>query len=68
MPCVDVHRAYADKFRLQPDKDVGARVVVLFVGTEYIPDLMEQTAKRIPVQPSRQKRIIWLAVHTTNSG
>ncbi|KAH7732252.1 metabotropic glutamate receptor 3-like protein [Aphelenchoides avenae] len=47
--------------KLQPDKDVGARVVVLFVGTEYIPDLMEQTAKRIPVQPSRQKRIIWLA-------
>uniref|UniRef100_A0AC35GRS0 G-protein coupled receptors family 3 profile domain-containing protein n=1 Tax=Panagrolaimus sp. PS1159 TaxID=55785 RepID=A0AC35GRS0_9BILA len=49
--------------KLQPDKKVGARVVVLFVGTEYIPDLMERTSERMRQEPNRRKnkRIIWLA-------
>ena len=50
-------------FRLQPDKRVGARVVVLFVGTEYIPDLMERTAERMKAVTTKKKpkKIIWLA-------
>ncbi|KAE9551725.1 hypothetical protein FO519_005058 [Halicephalobus sp. NKZ332] len=49
--------------KLQPDKKVGARVVVLFVGTEYIPDLMERTAERMKLATTRKKpkKIIWLA-------
>lgn len=51
---------------------MGARVVVLFVGTEYVPDLMQQTAERMqsfqrhPQSSSEfnyknepQKKIIW---------
>ncbi|KAI6218429.1 G-PROTEIN-RECEP-F3-4 domain-containing protein [Aphelenchoides besseyi] len=49
--------------KLQPDKDVGARVVVLFVGTEYIPQLMNETAHQMNLafNRRRQKQIIWLA-------
>lgn len=54
---------------------MGARVVVLFVGTEYVPDLMQQTSERMqsfqrhPQNPQSssefnyknepQKKIIW---------
>lgn len=60
-------------FRLQPDKEMGARVVVLFVGTEYIPSILQHTADRMQSLSPRfvhghrhhrdetQKRIIWLA-------
>ncbi|VDK43789.1 unnamed protein product [Anisakis simplex] len=48
--------------KLQPDKVVGARVVVLFVGTEYVPELMLQTAEQMQLNSNRQqKKIIWLA-------
>uniref|UniRef100_A0A1I8AVZ6 G_PROTEIN_RECEP_F3_4 domain-containing protein n=1 Tax=Steinernema glaseri TaxID=37863 RepID=A0A1I8AVZ6_9BILA len=49
--------------KLQPDKQVGARVVVLFVGTEYVPELMLQTAERMKLTAGtqEQKKIIWLA-------
>ncbi|VDK28151.1 unnamed protein product [Gongylonema pulchrum] len=48
--------------KLQPEKIVGARVVVLFVGTEYVPELMLQTSERMRLERlPRQKRIIWLA-------
>ncbi|KAK0397750.1 hypothetical protein QR680_002252 [Steinernema hermaphroditum] len=49
--------------KLQPDKQVGARVVVLFVGTEYVPELMLQTAERMKLKggTKEQKKIIWLA-------
>uniref|UniRef100_A0A914DR92 G-protein coupled receptors family 3 profile domain-containing protein n=1 Tax=Acrobeloides nanus TaxID=290746 RepID=A0A914DR92_9BILA len=48
--------------KLQPYKEVGARVVVLFVGSEYIPLLMEQVTERMPANKSKpQKKIIWLA-------
>ncbi|TMS37326.1 hypothetical protein L596_004279 [Steinernema carpocapsae] len=50
--------------KLQPDKQVGARVVVLFVGTEYVPDLMAITAERMQLKEQKnkeQKKIIWLA-------
>ncbi|CAD5222740.1 unnamed protein product [Bursaphelenchus xylophilus] len=47
--------------KLQPDKDVGARVVVLFVGTEYIPILMQTTANEIKQYGLNKKNIIWLA-------
>ncbi|KAI1732138.1 receptor family ligand binding region domain-containing protein [Ditylenchus destructor] len=58
--------------KLRPYKEVGARVVVLFVGTEYIPLLMEHTAERMQSLRTQsgeneeeddrnQKRIIWLA-------
>ncbi|CAG9539662.1 unnamed protein product [Cercopithifilaria johnstoni] len=48
--------------KLQPDKVVGARAVVLFVGTEYIPELMLQTFERMHLeQLPRRKKIIWLA-------
>uniref|UniRef100_A0A0N5AI31 G_PROTEIN_RECEP_F3_4 domain-containing protein n=1 Tax=Syphacia muris TaxID=451379 RepID=A0A0N5AI31_9BILA len=49
--------------KLQPDKEEGARVVVLFVGTEYIPELLLQTAKRMNLteKTRRRKKIIWLA-------
>ncbi|KAM3725965.1 putative metabotropic glutamate receptor [Dirofilaria immitis] len=48
--------------KLQPDKVVGARAVVLFVGTEYVPELMLQTFERMRSErlPHR-KKIIWLA-------
>uniref|UniRef100_A0A915PFX1 G-protein coupled receptors family 3 profile domain-containing protein n=1 Tax=Setaria digitata TaxID=48799 RepID=A0A915PFX1_9BILA len=48
--------------KLQPDKVVGARAVVLFVGTEYVPELMLQTFERMRLEqlPFR-KKIIWLA-------
>uniref|UniRef100_A0A0R3RTD3 G_PROTEIN_RECEP_F3_4 domain-containing protein n=1 Tax=Elaeophora elaphi TaxID=1147741 RepID=A0A0R3RTD3_9BILA len=48
--------------KLQPDKVVGARAVVLFVGTEYVPELMLQTFERMRLkQLPRRKKIIWLA-------
>lgn len=54
--------------RLQPDKEMGARVVVLFVGTEYIPFILQHTADRMQsLSPNlkhgdhEQKQIIWLA-------
>ncbi|KAI6239141.1 putative metabotropic glutamate receptor mgl-1 [Aphelenchoides fujianensis] len=49
--------------KLQPDKDVGARVVVLFVGTEYIPLLLNETAHQMNLSFGRRrtKQIIWLA-------
>lgn len=48
-------------YRLQPDKVVGARAVVLFVGTEYVPELMLQTFERMRLErSSRRKKIIWL--------
>lgn len=48
--------------KLQPDQDVGARVVVLFVGTEYIPILMEHTAEEMKKSANlKKKNIIWLA-------
>lgn len=54
--------------RLQPDKEMGARVVVLFVGTEYIPFILQHTADRMQsFAPGfkygnhEQKQIIWLA-------
>ncbi|KHN85912.1 putative metabotropic glutamate receptor mgl-1 [Toxocara canis] len=48
--------------KLQPDKVVGARVVVLFVGTEYVPELMLQTSERMNLDNGHQKKkIIWLA-------
>ncbi|KAI6177304.1 G-PROTEIN-RECEP-F3-4 domain-containing protein [Aphelenchoides bicaudatus] len=49
--------------KLQPDKEVGSRVVVLFVGTEYIPLLLEETARQLHLTHESQesKRIIWLA-------
>ncbi|VDN05716.1 unnamed protein product [Thelazia callipaeda] len=48
--------------KLQPDKMNGARVVVLFVATEYVPELMLQTFERMRLErlPHR-KKIIWLA-------
>ncbi|VDN53509.1 unnamed protein product, partial [Dracunculus medinensis] len=48
--------------KLQPDKTVGARVVVLFVGTEYVPELMFQTSVRMNLNHrNKEKKIIWLA-------
>ncbi|VDK64733.1 unnamed protein product [Onchocerca ochengi] len=48
--------------KLQPDKVVGARAVVLFVGTEYVPELMLQTFERMRLERlPRRKKIIWLA-------
>uniref|UniRef100_A0A7E4W6B1 G_PROTEIN_RECEP_F3_4 domain-containing protein n=1 Tax=Panagrellus redivivus TaxID=6233 RepID=A0A7E4W6B1_PANRE len=54
--------------KLQPEnKKIGARVVVLFVGTEYVPDLMERTSERMrrialaTPHNRKPKRIIWLA-------
>jgi hypothetical protein len=49
--------------KLQPDKTVGARVVILFVGTEYIPPLMEETARQLQLANAteKKKQIIWLA-------
>ncbi|VDD92879.1 unnamed protein product [Enterobius vermicularis] len=49
--------------KLQPEKKEGARVVVLFVGTEYIPELLLQTAKRMNLigKNRKKKKIIWLA-------
>ncbi|VBB26288.1 unnamed protein product [Acanthocheilonema viteae] len=48
--------------KLQPDKVVGARAVVLFVGTEYVPELMLQTFERMRLeQLPHRKKIIWLA-------
>lgn len=35
---------------------MGARVVVLFVGTEYVPDLMQQTAERMQSISRRQHK------------
>jgi hypothetical protein len=42
---------------------VGARVVILFVGTEYIPLLMQESAVQMNLMfgKRKQKRIIWLA-------
>ncbi|VDO74220.1 unnamed protein product, partial [Heligmosomoides polygyrus] len=49
-------------FRLQPDRKVGARVVILFVGTEYVPELLRHTAERMKLATKQhKKRIIWLA-------
>uniref|UniRef100_A0A1I7XER0 ANF_receptor domain-containing protein n=1 Tax=Heterorhabditis bacteriophora TaxID=37862 RepID=A0A1I7XER0_HETBA len=46
--------------RLQPDKDVGARVVILFVGTEYVPELLKHTAERMKLSAGySRKKIIW---------
>lgn len=38
-------------------------MVVLFVGTEYIPPLMEETARQMKLEHAKekQKQIIWLA-------
>ncbi|WKY15018.1 hypothetical protein Q1695_000494 [Nippostrongylus brasiliensis] len=48
--------------KLQPDRKVGARVVVLFVGTEYVPELLKHTAERMKLtDESNRKKIIWLA-------
>ncbi|KHJ99789.1 hypothetical protein OESDEN_00190, partial [Oesophagostomum dentatum] len=48
--------------KLQPDKKVGARVVVLFVGTEYVPELLKHTAERMKLSAGySKKKIIWLA-------
>ncbi|EFP04998.1 CRE-MGL-1 protein [Caenorhabditis remanei] len=47
--------------KLQPEKNVGATVVVLFVGTEYIPDILRYTAERMKLTSGAKKRIIWLA-------
>ncbi|VDO27430.1 unnamed protein product [Onchocerca flexuosa] len=48
--------------KLQPDKVVGARAVVLFVGTEYVPELLLQTFERMRLERlPRRKKIIWLA-------
>uniref|UniRef100_A0A7I4NN29 G_PROTEIN_RECEP_F3_4 domain-containing protein n=1 Tax=Brugia malayi TaxID=6279 RepID=A0A7I4NN29_BRUMA len=48
--------------KLQPDKVVGARAVVLFVATEYVPELMLQTFERMRFERlPRRKDIIWLA-------
>ncbi|CAB3410303.1 unnamed protein product [Caenorhabditis bovis] len=47
--------------KLQPDKNVGATVVVLFVGTEYIPDILRHTAETMKLTKGTKKRIIWLA-------
>ncbi|CAI5454294.1 unnamed protein product [Caenorhabditis angaria] len=48
--------------KLQPDKEYGARVVVLFVGTEYIPIILSQTATRMKLSNVQsKKKIIWLA-------
>uniref|UniRef100_A0A915NB71 G-protein coupled receptors family 3 profile domain-containing protein n=1 Tax=Meloidogyne javanica TaxID=6303 RepID=A0A915NB71_MELJA len=41
-------------------KQVGARVVALFVGTEYVPDLLQKASERLGGDYKR-KRIIWLA-------
>lgn len=61
-PEVKLVLAYiSDKFRLQPEKNVGATVVVLFVGTEYIPDILRHTAERMKLTSGAKKRIIWLA-------
>ncbi|CAK5019484.1 unnamed protein product [Meloidogyne enterolobii] len=46
--------------KLQQDKQVGARVVALFVGTEYVPDLLQKASERLGGDYKR-KRIIWLA-------
>ncbi|RCN52517.1 ligand-binding protein, receptor family [Ancylostoma caninum] len=46
--------------KLQPDKKVGARVVVLFVGTEYVPELLKHTAERMKLSAGySKKKIIW---------
>ncbi|VDM61729.1 unnamed protein product [Angiostrongylus costaricensis] len=48
--------------KMQPDKKVGARVVVLFVGTEYVPELLKHTAERMKLSAGyKKKKIIWLA-------
>ncbi|VDK76861.1 unnamed protein product [Litomosoides sigmodontis] len=48
--------------KLQPNKVAGARIVVLFVGTEYIPELLLHAFERMRLEqlPSH-KKIIWLA-------
>ncbi|CAJ0583098.1 unnamed protein product, partial [Mesorhabditis spiculigera] len=48
--------------KLQPEKKVGARVVVLFVGTEYVAELMNQAAEKMKLQKNAgKKKLIWLA-------
>ncbi|CAD6188743.1 unnamed protein product [Caenorhabditis auriculariae] len=47
--------------KLQAEKNVGATVVVLFVGTEYIPELLRHTAEKMHLSSGSKKRIIWLA-------
>ncbi|KAF7638281.1 G_PROTEIN_RECEP_F3_4 domain-containing protein [Meloidogyne graminicola] len=46
--------------KLQQDKQVGARIVALFVGTEYVPDLLQKASERMG-EDYKRKRIIWLA-------
>ncbi|PAV85307.1 hypothetical protein WR25_13098 isoform B [Diploscapter pachys] len=50
--------------KLQPEKSVGARVVVLFVGTEYIPQLLHYTTERMKLttnSENNKKKLIWMA-------
>ncbi|CEF60191.1 Metabotropic glutamate receptor 3 [Strongyloides ratti] len=50
--------------KLEPDKVVGASVVVLFVGTEYIPILMAEVSAKMGINQDNynaKKKIIWLA-------
>uniref|UniRef100_A0AC35U3M6 Poly(A)-specific ribonuclease n=1 Tax=Rhabditophanes sp. KR3021 TaxID=114890 RepID=A0AC35U3M6_9BILA len=50
--------------KLEPEKEVGARLVVLFVGTEHIPILMDKVSMKMNNTHSNYrntKNIIWLA-------
>ncbi|CAI4233225.1 unnamed protein product [Auanema sp. JU1783] len=47
--------------KLQVEKPVGARVVVLFVGSEYIPELLRMTAEKNQKAFNKKQNIIWLA-------
>ncbi|PAV91736.1 hypothetical protein WR25_03680 [Diploscapter pachys] len=50
--------------KLQPEDSVGARVVVLFVGTEYIPQLLHYTTEKMNLTTSseyNEKKLIWMA-------
>ncbi|PAV78727.1 hypothetical protein WR25_19872 [Diploscapter pachys] len=50
--------------KLQPEDSVGARVVVLFVGTEYIPQLLHYTTEKMNLTTNseyNEKKLIWMA-------
>ncbi|PAV80478.1 hypothetical protein WR25_20701 [Diploscapter pachys] len=50
--------------KLQPEESTGARVVILFVSTDYVLQLLHYTAERMNLTTSseyNEKKLIWVA-------